>query len=80
MLWVAGVVLFLAPEVAASCSFGREVARGELMVEASLVIPAHNEEHRLFDALITYESAMRERFQENFETVVVAMSELQIKR
>ncbi len=42
------------------------------MIEASLVIPAHNEEHRLIDTLITYESAMRERFQGNFEIVVVA--------
>jgi glycosyltransferase involved in cell wall biosynthesis len=72
---VVGVVLFLASEVASSCSFGREAAkaaRGRVMVEASLVIPAHNEEHRLFDTLITYESAMRERFQGNFEIVVVA--------
>jgi glycosyltransferase involved in cell wall biosynthesis len=52
--------------------FGREAAGGEAMIEASLVIPAHNEERRLFDTLVAYESAMRERYQENFEIVVVA--------
>jgi glycosyltransferase involved in cell wall biosynthesis len=42
------------------------------MLEASLVIPAHNEEHRLFGTLIAYGKEMRERFEENFEIVVVA--------
>jgi glycosyltransferase involved in cell wall biosynthesis len=42
------------------------------MLEASLVIPAHDEEHRLFGTLIAYGKEMRERFEENFEIVVVA--------
>ena len=38
----------------------------------SLVIPAHNEERRLFDTLVVYGASMRERFGEGFEIVVVA--------
>lgn len=38
----------------------------------SLVIPAHNEEGRLYDTLVVYGKEMRERFGDNFEIVVVA--------
>lgn len=43
-----------------------------MLLEASLVIPAHNEEHRLFDTLTQYRREMREKFEEKFEIIVVA--------
>lgn len=42
------------------------------MLEVSLVIPAYNEERRLSGTLAAYRRAMRERFEEDFEIVVVA--------
>lgn len=37
----------------------------------SLVIPAHNEERRLYGTLVTYGEKMREQFGEDYEVVVV---------
>jgi len=42
------------------------------MLEASLIIPAYNEESRLPGTLAGYGRGMREKFGENFEIVVVA--------
>jgi hypothetical protein len=42
------------------------------MLEVSLVIPAHNEEHRLQGTLAAYGSEMDGKYGENFEIVVVA--------
>jgi glycosyltransferase involved in cell wall biosynthesis len=42
------------------------------LLAVSLVIPAHNEEHRLLATLTTYGRELRGRFDENFEFVVVA--------
>jgi glycosyltransferase involved in cell wall biosynthesis len=41
-------------------------------MEATLVIPAHNEEERLLNTLLAYGEAMRGRFGDEFEIIVVA--------
>ena len=52
---------------------GVEQSLAEPQIErlVSLVIPAHNEEHRLCGTLVTYGEKMHERFGEKFEIVVV---------
>jgi cellulose synthase/poly-beta-1,6-N-acetylglucosamine synthase-like glycosyltransferase len=47
-------------------------SKEDAMLEASLIIPAHNEESRLPGTLAIYGRGMREQFGENFEIVVVA--------
>jgi glycosyltransferase involved in cell wall biosynthesis len=41
-------------------------------LQASLIIPAHNEEERLPDTLALYEEAMQHKFGSDFEIIVVA--------
>lgn len=41
-------------------------------MEASLIIPAHNEELRLSDTLASYGKALQGRFGDDFETLVIA--------
>src|SRR5918992_1708920 len=42
------------------------------MLAVSLVIPAHNEEHRLSPTLDAYGMELREKFGEEFEIIVVS--------
>jgi glycosyltransferase involved in cell wall biosynthesis len=48
------------------------LARGRAFLEASLIIPAHNEEERLPETIAAYLPAMNRKFGDDFEVVVVA--------